>query len=175
MTFSCRWIQRSTNMTLWIMTLLFWPHMRLFTFTIWANNFAIVLFFKMHMLIIVYILLQQLPQSFCFWMWYVVGYHQMKGVHLRNNLIPNFHQIQFWWCKGNYHKIWVRWHGVFFLGSDGKNYIVVNGLSYQMGNEVLWVFLWNGWWSSIQSWTSMITIIFSNLIFSCNTFFLAHF
>jgi hypothetical protein len=44
-----------------------------------------------------------------------------------------------------------------------------------MGNEVLWVFLWNGWWSSIQSWTSMITIIFSNLIFSCNTFFLAHF
>jgi hypothetical protein len=44
-----------------------------------------------------------------------------------------------------------------------------------MGNEVLWVFLWNGSWNSIQSWTNMTNIIFSNLIFSCSTFFLAHF
>lgn len=149
--------------------------MRLFIVTIWANNFAIILLLKMHMFIIVYILLQQLPQSFCFSMWYVAGYHKMKGVHLRYNLIPNFHQIQFWWCKRNYHKIWVRCTGCCFSWEVMANYIVVNGPSYHMGNEVLWVFLWNGSWNSIQSWTNMTNIIFSNLIFSCSTFFLAHY
>ncbi len=52
-------------------------------------------------LLMFYILRQQLLQSFWFWMWHVVvpSTKWEGGVHRRNNSVPIFRHIEFWWCK----------------------------------------------------------------------------